>query len=285
MSQLSRCSQAALLTRRMVCCWLAVGLLAAARGDEAPTSAAQLQRMQQRVTSLRLQRGAQPVEVVETAILRYSSPGGIDTTTDGAVWVWGRTGRPAALSAIFFEQLPTGEEKWSCELTALADEPLVLVAKPGWKWTPLKSELRWTPFPGAAAVGETANQRTRQLKDLAREFSASETFDASHTDQLRLLIQPLHRYTDPAQDVLDGALFGFAAGTNPEAMLLLEARRDARGMAAWHFAFARMGAASAQARLHDKVVWECPAIHEWRDREPYFSNFGKDAAVFGELSR
>ena len=283
MFHLSPRSLTNLLSRRAACCWLAGGLFAVVHGqEETPSSAAQLQRMQRRVKTLKLLRGKKPVELAETAILRYSSPGGLDTTTDGAVWVWGRTGRPVALSAIFFERLPTGDEKWSCELTALADEPLALAAKPGWKWTPAKSELRWTPFPGAMVPAETANQRTRQMKELAREFTASETFSATHTDQLRLLIQPLHRYSDPDKDVLDGALLAFVAGTNPEVLLLLEARRNTSGAATWQFAFARMGAASCRARLQDKVVWECRAIGDWSSREPYFSMFGANAAVFGE---
>jgi len=298
MSHYLRTSVRPLWSRRIACAAIAGGWLSLAlAGDERddaktdqpadnPASAVQRQRMQQRVASLSMERGEkarQKIELAETALLRYSSPG--SETTDGAVWAWGKSGRPVALSAIFFEELPTGDEKWSCELTMLTDEPLRLASRSGWKWTPAKSNLRWLPVPESAVVAETAGQRARQLKDLARQFAASETFGESRTDQLRLLIQPLHRYSDPDHDLLDGALFAFASGTNPEALLLLEARPDSRGTATWHFAFARMGAAACQARLDEKVVWECAAIKAWHNREPYYSVFGKDAAVFGKLDR
>ena len=68
---------------------------------------------------------------------------------------------------------------------------------------------------------------------------------------------------------------------NPEALLLLEASSIGGGRTVWHFAFARMGAAKGEARLDDKVVWECAAIKAWDRREPYFSVFGPDADVFG----
>jgi len=305
---------------------MVASLLPAARGDEpeparpAPKDPAgeeqaavgSLRRMLERIASLRMERGAEgmarPVELVETAILRYSNPSGLTVTTDGAVWIWGKTGRPVAINAIFFERLATGDPKWSCELTALVDEPLSLLSRAGWKWEPPRSDLQWKPFPdtpasggagtagsaaagtatagtaattaGRVAVATTAAERTRQMKDLARQFTASETFNASQTDQLRLLIRPLHRYADPEQGLLDGALFAFTSGTNPEVLLLLEARRDSGGETSWHFAFARMGAAASQARLGEKPVWSCPPIDVWDNRHSYFSSFGSDLEVF-----
>jgi hypothetical protein len=239
------------------------------QGSETVQSARSLKRMQRRVASLSVERrdAGEQVELKETAVLRYSNPGGLTVTTDGAVWVWGKVGRPIAISAIFFEQLSEGGEKWSCELTSLADEELLLKSPAGWKWSPTKSDLQWTRFPDSPPVAETAALRTRQLKDLARRFTASESFGEGQTDQLRLLTQPLYRYAEPDHDLVDGALMAFAAATNPEVVLLLEARRDKGGKAAWHFAFARMGAAAAQARMEGKVIWECAAIKDWKSDE------------------
>jgi hypothetical protein len=240
--------------------------------------------MQQRVAALSVERpdAGEKSELKETAVLRYSNPGGLTVTTDGAVWVWGKVGRPVALSAIFFEQLPDGSDKWSCELTSLADEELLLKSPAGWKWSPAKSDLQWVRFPDSPPVADTAALRTRQLKDLARRFTASESFGEGQTDQLRLLTQPLHRYAEPDHDLVDGALMAFAAATNPEVLLLLEARRGDGRKATWHFAFARMGAAAAQVRKDDKVIWECPAIKDWKSDEPYFSYYGSDEVVFGD---
>jgi hypothetical protein len=128
------------------------------------------------------------------------------------------------------------------------------------------------------------------MKELARRFAVSATYREGLTEQLRLMVRPLHRYADREDDLADGAIHAFASGTNPEALLLLEARSDAsvrgdaRGRTVWHFGFARMGAGACQAKLDDRVVWECAAIKAWDNRQPYFSRFGRDADVFGTIA-
>ena len=270
-----------------VCCPTLIALAQeespAAGGERKGAAAGQMQAMQRRAQSLRVTVGSAPpkeARLSEAALLRYINPGGDVATADGTVWAWTTTGRPAALAAIFFERLPEGE-KWSCELLALADEPVSLQSPASWQWTPGESALKLTPVPGTPAVAESAAARGRQMKALARRFRASESFGEDRTDQLRLMITPLHRYSDPGQRLVDGALFAFASGTNPEALLVLEAIGD-EGSAAWHFAFARMGAARCQAHLDDKLVWQCPTIENWDNRAPYYSMFGTDQAVFGE---
>jgi len=248
-------------------------------------SAAQMKAMQRRAASLDVRRGKeepQRIELVEAALLRYSSPGGDTGTADGSIWAWGKRGRPAALTAVFFQRLAGGNEKWSCELLSLSEGPVAVESAAGWKWTPARSELRWHPVSGAPAVAENEAERGRQMKDLARRFTASATYHEGRTDQLRLMIRAIHRYADPDNGLIDGAIYAFASGTNPEALLLLEARSSG-GRAAWHFSFARMGAGTGEARLDDKIVWECPAIKAWESSGPYFSVFGPDSAVFGAV--
>ena len=66
------------------------------------------------------------------------------------------------------------------------------------------------------------------MRDLAREFSGTTQDLEEHRWELRLLPQPLYRYESTDPDVLDGAVFAFvtSAGTDPEAILVLEARKD-----------------------------------------------------------
>jgi hypothetical protein len=246
-----------------------------------------MKRMQKRAASLKVWTGGgemKEVELIGSALLRYSSPGGETATTDGSVWAWGKEGRPVALAAIFFQRLPKGEEKWSCELLSLSNEPVGVQAKPSWKWTPPRSDIRFLPVPDAPEVADNEAGRNREMKELARRFNVSETFDEGKTDQLRLMIRALHRYADPEKGLIDGAIYAFAAGTNPEALLLLEARADDSGRGKWSFGVARMGAASCQAKLDDKVVLEFPPIDVWDNREPYYSMFGTGATVFGSMT-
>src|SRR5262249_6039034 len=51
--------------------------------------------------------------------------------------------------------------------------------------------------------------------------------------------QPLHRYQSSDSEWIDGAVFGFVLGTDPEAFLLIEARRDVE-TTKWQYGLARM---------------------------------------------
>jgi len=94
------------------------------------------------------------------------------------------------------------------------------------------------------------------------------------------MVQPLHRYADADRGLIDGAIFSYAAGTNPEAILLVECRKGEKG-SAWQGAFARFGANSIEARSASKLVWECPPVKSWHPQEAYFSEFGPAEKVFG----
>ncbi len=99
-----------------------------------------------------------------------------------------------------------------------------------------------TPFAAAPKPARTAPQRLVQMRTLSRDFSALTRNDKERRWELRLLPQPVFRYesTDPV--ILDGAVFAFvtSAGTDPEAILIVEARQTAAsGEPAWHYAVGR----------------------------------------------
>ena len=76
--------------------------------------------------------------------------------------------------------------------------------------------------------------------------------------ELRLLPQPLFRYeTGNDPELIDGALFAFVQGTDPQSLLLLEARDDAK-TARWYFAFARMASGAVTAHYQDREVFSVP---------------------------
>lgn len=85
--------------------------------------------------------------------------------------------------------------------------------------------------------------------------------------------QPLYRYEEPKGDLLDGALFTFVQGTDPQVLLLIEARRDDSGKASWQYALARLNGITLRAFYNDRKVWEAPEL-PWEvihDRsQPYF---------------
>lgn len=242
-----------------------------------------LETMRRHVSSLQAvnrpaQGAEQPLKLNETPVLRYSDPGGI--TTDASVWTWGDSGRPAVLAGVFFLTQEGKEPKWSCELLSLADGPVAVSSAAGWRWMPATSDLEWLVLKDLP--GESPRQRLRQMKEIAERYEVT-TRENTIKSQLRLMIQPLCRYADEEQSLIDGAIFSFSAGTNPETLLLVECRK-ADGDPAWQVAFVRFGANVCEAREGEKVVWERPAIERWDAKEAYFSQFGPVEAVFKPAS-
>lgn len=274
----------AVVTFAILSCCLPAGAQEKSSASETPEKAADstaLEAMRRRARSLVVRKAGDAADATtplqNEPLLHYSDPGGI--TTDATLWAWGKSGRPLALAAIFFEKLPSNLEKWSCELTALSDARISVESKAGWEWAPNRSDVDLKVVPDAPVPVDNGRQRSRQMNDIARRFTVSETFSAERTDQLRLMPRAVYRYSDPEDGLIDGALYAFASGTNPEALLLVEGRKTPEN-GAWHYAFARLGAAQLQATLGDTLVWRCPGIERWSADEPYYSVFGTDSEVF-----
>src|SRR5207244_973071 len=98
-------------------------------------------------------------------------------------------------------------------------------------WSPQTAGVEFKYVPGSPKPARTPAERLRQMKAIAERFKATMTgWQADNSDQeaLRLLPRPLYRYdltnaknADPK--LLDGALFGYVMGTDPEVVLMLEA--------------------------------------------------------------
>jgi hypothetical protein len=202
--------------------------------------------------------GTVRAELVERPILRYSTPQ--RRQLDLTLWTWGRVGRPVAIATIG----PKG-----CEVVSVADGPVSMTAKSGWKWTPSSSGMKWTPVPDAPVAGKTAVERTRQMKEIARRFTTNASSKVLSVE-LRLMDQPLHRYADPDDGLIDGALFSFAAGTNPEVLLLVESRQERQGELAWYYGFAPMSSANCEAKIGDTIVWSFSGAGRRDATEPYY---------------
>jgi hypothetical protein len=264
--------------------WAGPGFTADEPEAEAPKSrASELAKMRANAQTIVIVQSVEgqdrPVELIEPAVLNYADAGGI--TTDGTIWVFGKTGRPAAMSGVFYLRHANGTEKWSCELLSLSEHPLGMTGKSGWTWTPETGGLVWKVLSGPKPAAD-ARPRALQMKNLARKFTVSESADGERWDETRLMDRPLYKYTDAEHEVIDGQIFSFAIGTNPEALLLLECRGPTPAEGNWHYAFARMGASEERAKIDEMTVWDVPPIKVWKKNEAYYSNFGTEDVVFGD---
>jgi hypothetical protein len=174
----------------------------------------------------------------------------------GVVFLWLRDGRPAALGCIFSQPAQLPGRRVFHEFHALDTEKL-LVSRPNAlnEWKP-QAGLERKELPEAGAPATAAGARLVQMRRLAEEFTGHETDNEGKRWDLRLLPAPLYRYPEARSGVIDGALFTLVsnAGTDPEVLLLLEAR-EADGKLRWEYACGRFSDRSLYVQRKDKEVW------------------------------
>jgi hypothetical protein len=176
----------------------------------------------------------------------------------GAVFVWLRNRRPAAVGGAFSQKDPSLPGRRVMHEFLALDREKLLVRRPAGalnEWKP-QAGLGRKEVPDTGVPAATAAARLIQMKKLAAEFTGHETDGEGKREELRLLPAPLYRYPTAEDDVVDGALFTLVSteGTDPEVWLLIEARKD-RGTTRWEYACGRFSNRNLYVRHKDKEVW------------------------------
>ncbi len=212
----------------------------------------------------------QKLELKREPIYRWTNPTRVGGQV-GEVFVWTYRGRPDAVGSIFSHPHEGNRRVMCHELHSLSTEVLVVDREAAEHWVPQAPGVDLKPVEGAPAPARSASQRTAQIRALAREFSGRSRSDQGVTWELRLLPQPLYRYESTDLDVLDGAIFALvsSAGTDPEILLVLEARKAPAGPR-WVFGAARFSDMDLWLTHKGKEVWS--AI---RDEQNTFYNDAK----------
>jgi hypothetical protein len=172
---------------------------------------------------------------------------------DGMTILYVHAGRPLAAACLY-----PWDKRLIHDFQSLSRDRIVARKDGAVVWQPQEAGVKFAPIPEAPAPAETPTQRLRQIRSLAEDFqSAMLGWKADSTDreELRLLPKPLYRYEPKGGPVIDGAVFAFVMGTDPESLLLIEAVKGDDGAAAWQFAFARRTSGELEGRHKDKVVW------------------------------
>lgn len=175
----------------------------------------------------------------------------------GSVFVWTYKGRPEVVGSIFSNPVveEPGQRAVLHELHTLSTKVLIPERSAAKQWQP-RAGVDFKPIPDAPTPADSDRQRNFQLRALARQFAARSIDYDKHTWELRLLPQPLFRYESADPEVLDGALFAFvtSAGTDPEVIVAIEARRAGEGYQ-WQYLVARFSDLDLYVKLQDKEVW------------------------------
>ncbi len=237
----------------------------ATESEEAKRSREELQVSLEQVEPMRMQHATTGavIERVTHPVLRYAAPlwGG----HHGTLWIWGKRGRPVAVLEM---SLMGNEGLWYRSFHATTDAPIKLDLSNGKSWTPKSSNVKFQPLPNAPLPAETPAGRLRQMKAFLQKFSAHQLWTWREGDgsrhELRLLTTPVHRYEDREQQLIDGALFIIAQGTNPEATLFLEAVNPVDvAQPFWQFGIGRTSFAEQIVNYEDQEIYHDPPVkHE-----------------------
>lgn len=194
-----------------------------------------------------------PLKLHDEPLLRYSNPVSV-SLSEGATFLWLDGTRPVAAAA-WSIRTPGNAFR---EFASLTERPMSCQRKARVVWSPRTGGLLDQAFPGSPVPADTAARRLTQMRSLARQFVVESLRDDQSTE-LRLLTQPIYRFEDKSRAVVEGGLFSFSEATDPEMLLLLEARRvtDSKEHQ-WRFTLARMTSRVLRVRLSDKEVWSVP---------------------------
>lgn len=181
-------------------------------------------------------------------VLRWPNP--VRGCIDGATAIWTLDGRPQLVYCIWTDD----RQQLGLAAGPLSSNRPVAELNGRTIWPPQREEKLLTEFrdlPDAPQPARTSRQRLLQMKRLAKRFEAK-VADSSDAEAYRLLPTPIYRYEIPTDrskkksvnesTVLDGSVFAFVHGTDPETLLLLEARSTEMGYR-WQYAAAARGVA------------------------------------------
>ncbi len=227
-------------------------------GVESARAAKAGERTRAEAALYRVDVGAEPGRIATLApasVLRWSNP--VVGSIHGEVFVWTDRGCPALVGSIYKWSAP--QTHLGVELHALTTGPISADRRGRTVWSPGPADVARKPIPGAPAPAETPEARLRQARALALEFSAKETTREGVPRELRLLTRPIYRAESADPEIIDAALFAFVEGTDPEVILIIEARKGPAG-AEWRFAAARLNSVDLRLNHKGREAWHAPEI-------------------------
>lgn len=221
----------------------------------------------------------QTLKLHPTPIYRYAGPRRGEVYAN--VFVWTHDGRPEVIASLSNWYRPRAYR--GLAVTSLATEKLIGMRDGQMIWRPNRAGVKFRVISDVPTPGESALKRLREMRSLAREFTAEFKRDSNYPEsgELRLLSKPIYRYSSKTSLVIDGALFGFASGTAPQLILLIEARQTATDTR-WEYGLAPRNSTEYRVSHRGKEVWKLAQLAPpW----PNSKNPTNTYTVFPDLQR
>lgn len=211
--------------------------------------------------------------LIAKPLLRYSDPtrdlmdAKASALADAGVWRLGKEGRPIALVVLELYRAAEGKGTLAHEFISLSGKKFSLSHQAQMiQWDATGTDLKLTPFQDAPAPANSSAARLAQMRRLARRFVAKETL-GDNVIECRLLSQPIDRYQSDADGIVDGAIFAYANGTNPELGVVLEADKEG-----YRYGAIRLGAAKSSLYLNEREVVSFPFFGEYGRRDGAYTS-------------
>lgn len=224
-----------------------------AQPEDAPLRKARVQFLADAVKHFEIRVGEDEVESkrIPEPVLVYNNP--VSGTKIGILALFTRNGRPDVMTQFSF----SAPQSVFNEFHNLCGDKVVMKRGEQTVWTPPETSTNWQTLETPEKPAATPQLRLVQMRRLAEKFTVEDNFgwDKKELNQLRLLTTPVHRYGQADEEVIDGAVFVYALGTDPEALLMLECAKGDSGLH-WRYGFGPMSIYALKAKLGDTVVWE-----------------------------
>lgn len=210
--------------------------------------------MESRMASVEVASNEQgfPKQFSSKPIFRYTDPA--RKYVAAAVWKLGDEGRPRAIITTELYRQFYGSPRIVYEYLSLTPTKFTVTGDDIY-WQPEASAVEFKAVPGAMPPDASPQRRLLQMRRIAKRFGGHEIVGKERCE-LRLMPQPIDRYTPSTADGADGAIFLLAFGANPEAALFIES--DGK---AWSYAVGRLaGAGKISLTIDDTVAWDGPPV-------------------------
>lgn len=226
-----------------------------------------LQFMQQQAEAFVGTRGqGEVIKALDAPLLRWTNPQ--TNIQDGVLVCWvGSGGVPVAAAQICLT--PNSTTDWAIELQSLTSDKFTLGNGKIDRWEPASAGVQWNRYDKVGVPADTEKRRLVQMRALARRFRGDDDFEKEES-VLRLLTNPLVRYSDPDNGLVDGGLFALVHGTDPEMLIMIEARRGENDELAYRWALAPMTSFELRAYLDREEVWHKPEMTSNLPKDVFF---------------
>jgi hypothetical protein len=189
----------------------------------------------------------QTIKLLDTALLTYTNPVRAGRT-EGSVFLWTEEGRPVLAAAFWSvnDESDSSLRRLSREWHSLSQEEMTVNLDSARVWRSGEPGIEWHNLVDTAAPTKS---RTLRLVEMRKIVAGVQATIGTGESELRLMPQPLYRYPESTPGVLDGAMFAFVMGTDPELFAIVEAipRKKAPQ---WRIGFVPFTNAPVEAHLN-----------------------------------